>query len=135
MRFPTVLTRKFKYDANLLEYFVETEQTVSVRKRDLEAVRQAEAMADTEMPDASAVADKELMALPAAGPAGPAAEGTAPHPPLGSLLAEAKENLDRFVESLHKKASQATAWINHLEGLGGEHTDRQKQLLVPTCFF
>lgn len=56
MRFPSVLTRQldqkhslmdprtFKYDESQLEFFVETASTVTLRKKDLEAIRSTKAL-------------------------------------------------------------------------------------------
>ena len=122
--------RNFKYDSKQLEYFVETEEKVTLKRSDLEAVRKAEVLEpDAAMPQPGAVGPSALMALPSGQQA--IQDGGAP-PPLQSSTHEAKHHLDTFVESLHKKASQATSWINTLEekpATNGDLKNRQLQRL------
>ena len=111
----TCTARAYKYDENEEEFFVETEETVRIRKSDLETFQGVEETGS--MPSSI----KEVRALslmetpqPKAGQGQPALPG--PPPPNSKTDAvEAKSNLDKFLESLHKKASQATGWVSSLE--------------------
>lgn len=52
MRFPTVLVRKWKYDESVPEYFVQTHDKVTVKRKDLEKAQWTEDMEpDEEMPE------------------------------------------------------------------------------------
>ena len=111
----TCTARAYKYDENEEEFFVETEETVRIRKSDLETFQGVEETGS--MPSSI----KEVRALslmetpqPKAGQGQPALPG--PPPPNSKTDAvEAKSNLEKFLESLHKKASQATGWVSSLE--------------------
>lgn len=65
MRFAAVLTRKWKYDESVLEYFVQTHDKVTVKRRDIEKTQWTEDMeVDEEMPE------MEMMPLEPSGPGG-----------------------------------------------------------------
>ena len=52
MRFASVLVRKWKYDESVLEYFVQTHDKVTVKRRDLERAQWTEEMdPEEDMPD------------------------------------------------------------------------------------
>ena len=101
----SVLTRSWKYDAEVTEYFVQVSDTVRIKRSDLEKYEKTEDAEETdEFPSIQpkALEDKKD------GPGGkPASDLIA--------LAESKENLNKFLDSLHRKASQATTWICSLE--------------------
>jgi len=92
---------------------VQTEESVRIRKSDLESWKTVEGMDPEQMPAPEEVKPKELMDLTSSNGAKPGVDGTPP--PLGSVLAEAKDNLEKFIESLHKKAAQAMSWVTSLE--------------------
>ena len=113
LRFKSVLTRSWKYDAEVTEYFVQVSDTVRIKRSDLEKYEKTEDAEETdEFPSIQpkALMDTSLKALEDKkdGPGGkPASDLIA--------LAESKENLNKFLDSLHRKASQATTWICSLE--------------------
>lgn len=115
-----------------MEYFVETEDTVQIKKSDLESWRTEDDGEPEDMPSVHDVAPKELMPT-AVQPKLPAPLENGPPGQRGDGLQtreEAKLSLDKFLESLHKKASQATTWISALEPPAvAEPTAKQKQLL------
>ena len=92
---------------------MQTEESVRIRKSDLESWKTVEGMDPEQMPAPEEVKPKELMDLTSSNGAKPGVDGTPP--PLGSVLAEAKDNLEKFIESLHKKAAQAMSWVTSLE--------------------
>lgn len=125
------LYRKWKYDESLLEFFVERQETVKVKRSDLEVTRVLET-GDEE--DISAPTRKALMDVggsASSAPAlGPQAVCEAPDPKRLGDEADCKLKLEQFIESMHKKASQATSWLSSLEPPNLENpTAQQKQLL------
>ena len=135
LRFKSVLTRAFKYDANLLEYFVETGETVKVRRSDLE--RRTEEVND----EAGEPAPKSLLDKPRVKALEDRKEGQSPNEgndkPGGEVgtLEETKENLQKFLESLHKKASQASTWILTLEGQSMSEKHKEYLVCIPYLLF
>lgn len=129
--------RSWKYDASLLEFFVERQETVKIRRSDLEMSRVVETGEEN---DGSVPARKALMDVGGSAASEPASglmpEGTAaPDPKQLGDLADTKQKLDQFLESLHKKASQATAWVVALEPPSLEQpTQKQKELLGEMIF-
>ena len=104
---------------------MQTEESVRIRKSDLESWKTVEGMDPEQMPAPEEVEQKELMKLPSSNGAKPGADGTPPH--VGAGLAEAKDNLEKFIDSLHKKAAQAMSWVTALEPPALENpTEKQK---------
>ncbi|CAK9003377.1 unnamed protein product [Durusdinium trenchii] len=92
--------RKWKYDESVPEYFVQTHDKVTVKRKDLEKAQWTEDMEpDEEMPEF------EMMQLE------PSATKEAP----SALQAMASANLHKFIEAFHQKASNLTSWITSLE--------------------
>ena len=109
---------------------MQTEESVRIRKSDLESWKTIEGMDPEQMPAPEEVEQKELMKLPSSDGAKPGVDG--PPPPLGSIAAEAKDNLEKFIDSLHKKAAQAMSWVTALEPPALENpTEKQKSPLGP----
>ena len=93
----------------MTEFFVQTEESVKIRKSDLEGYKTMEGFdPDAPAPGPSDLPQQDLM------PGVPQQDvGSLPAP--NRDFAETKDNVDKFVESLHKKASQATVWVTSLE--------------------
>lgn len=133
LRFRSVLCRSWKYDAEVTEYFVQTSDTVRIKRSDLEKFEKSEDLDETE--DMPAIKPKALMdtAVKAIedkkdGSKNPAAEI--------NTQAECSENLAKFLDSLHRKASQATTWISSLEPPTLPNPNsRQKQYLGLKSYF
>lgn len=119
--------RSFKYDSSLCEYFVETQDLVRIRKSDIDRVRQEELL-EGEVDDQK-LAKKQLL-NPQCKPIEDQ-QTEEPGKPNGSpSLEETKENLNKFLESLHKKAALATSWVSSLEPPATkEPTTRQTKFL------
>ena len=108
--------RVYKYDDQQWEYFVETQDEVKIRRSDIDCARQM-----TEVPPTEDGKPAEMPVLPRkplmVGEFAPAVRADGKHPGSNDLTtaAAAKENLDKFLDSLHKKAAQATSWVVSLE--------------------
>ena len=100
---------------------------MKIKKSDLEACRQTSEMAPDARPSMKDLPHQALMALPEANKEPEAIQDGKAPPPLNSTVGEAKDLLDKFLESLHKKASTATSWINQLEKDGTDQSPKQKQ--------
>lgn len=123
--------RVYKYDDQQWEYFVETQDEVKIRRSDIDCARQM-----TEVPPTEDGKPAEMPVLPRKplmeGESAPAVGADGKHPGSNDLTtaAAAKENLDKFLDSLHKKAAQATSWVVSLEPPSLPNpTERQKELL------
>ena len=123
--------RVYKYDDQQWEYFVETQDEVKIRRSDIDCARQM-----TEVPPTEDGKPAEMPVLPRKplmeGESAPAVGADGKHPGSNDLTtaAAAKENLDKFLDSLHKKAAQATSWVVSLEPPSlANPTERQKELL------
>ena len=94
--------RKYRYDPEVPEFFVQTADTVKIRRSELEKHQKLEALEgeNLQRPD-----KQELMALPtdAVAPVKEAPETLSPD--------DLKSNLDSFVDSLHQKATLVTTWL------------------------
>ena len=110
----------------MTEFFVQTEESVKIRKCDLEGFKTMEGLdPDAPAPGPSDLPHQELM------PGVPQQDGGSVPAP---MVAETKDNLDKFVESLHKKASAATVWVTSLEPPNLEKpNDKQKAFLACSC--
>lgn len=112
---------------------METGETVKVRRSDLE--RRTEEVSD----EAGEPAPKSLMDKPRVkaleDKKDPPTEGN--DKPSGEVgtLEETKENLQKFLDSLHKKASQATTWIITLEGQSTSEKHQEHLVCMPCLFW
>ena len=123
-------SRQYKYDAEMTEYFVETEDKVKISKADLERYVSSEAMepADTvPQPEKKALLESKVPAIE---------DGVVDPPKTIGTVQETKENLDKFIESLHKKAACAIQWLAAVEPPAVEKpSERQLQFLAFLCYF
>lgn len=122
--------RPWKYDNEQTEFFVEHQQKVTIRRTDVEMHRRVEATGVEGDAPMAGPSQRSLMDIPAAASA-PGSD--APDPSLPKKLgdfADCKDQLEKFLDSLHKKAAQATGWMISLEPPAMEApNDRQKQNL------
>eukprot|EP00438_Fugacium_kawagutii_P001004 Skav215302 [mRNA] locus=scaffold3969:10053:14745:- [translate_table: standard] len=98
-----------RYDSNVTEFFVQTSETVKIRRSDLERYQQAD-----QIEDAAFVEDGS--GEPAA-PPGPTA--------LDSLDA-LQQNLSAFTDSVHSKASQVLQWVGNVESMNTERSNQRR---------
>lgn len=117
--------RSYKYDDQINEYFVETQDLVKIRKSDIDKVHQAE-LVEGEVLEDQKLPQKQLL-----NPECKPIEDKQPGQPNGSpSLEDTKNNLNKFLESLHKKAALATSWVSSLEPpVTKEPTSRQTKFL------
>lgn len=88
---------------------------MTIRRSDLEMHRRVEAQGVEGDVPMDGPSQKSLLDVPAAASApGPTEVDPAQPKKLGDPL-DCKDQLDKFLESLHKKAAQATGWITSLE--------------------
>lgn len=108
---------------------MEVEDKVQIRKADLERYVATEAMEPTEKvpePEKKALLQSKVPAIE---------DGEVdPAKTIGSLQ-ETKENLDKFIENLHKKAAGAIQWLAAVEPPAVEKpSERQLQFLAFLVF-
>lgn len=94
--------RPFKYDPSQMQFFVETQDSIKIKKSDLEKWQEREEV--KEVP--AEVSRADLLALPAVD-----GSGTAPSAEPVHTGATLKDSVQKYVESLHQKAAVMTGWI------------------------
>lgn len=124
------MRRPWKYDETVLEYFIETADSVKIKKKDLECHRRQKKVDLEANESVLSLQDKSLVDPAAMRKAQEEATNGGGHLTKASGLGEIKENLTKFTDALHAKASTVTNWIINLEPPAlPEPTKRAQELL------
>lgn len=117
--------RKYRYDPDQQEFFVQTADRMTIRRSELEKHQKLEELdGDTlQRPD-----KVELMDLPTdnGAPAREAPETLAPE--------DLKSNLESFVDSLHQKATLVTTWLASVGRTVSDRAKKSLRLIGFACF-